>query len=719
MTTAYALRMRHTKTVTKVFPRHSLPKSTHQKKIQLFVFRNVDRSHGKETVAGVGGGKRDRNMEEVENEEEDVKPDISSLIPPLPDSMASLDLSSSIKKEGVDPYSKVVPWKGEPIEEDDDLDYLEDEEHNESVVSGDSDYDPGDVSDASTESISSGNSSGSSYTPNKCRGKGTRTREGLVGRKLSRTRSSQEASAPNRQPDTGEATKFCHSDREQQNLQPSFQTSVQLNASAPSKPALDDHKALSRPFLKPSRMYACDFCREVFPEQVTYRRHHCPLRTSAATTAVAAWGTPASIPMTFTTTTTTQPTVAPNPVLMTTMSNSLVSTTGPITGSNSGLMKVPCTIQGNSTLVSPLSVASAPSFTLPSIMLPSPTPSVQSGSRPIMATVVFNSPSGRVSRLVLQTQGLTFPTQTLSQTSPIRLSVPTQANTLNPTQASPSMQLTNLLLGGLIQPQTLLNSPHLTRPSAPSPVPASALTPTPASSLAPASAPVPAHIPASAPVTGPAPVPKTAPAPMPASFSVSPSTPLPASFPVPAQNSSRAAEPLKIVGLFVNRSQELALQQRLKKSWRAKGIFLCRQCGAISRQPSLCVRHRYLHRGSRQHRCDCGRTFQRQLHLLRHHVQHAEATRFVCTPCGQTFSGARCLARHKQGQERKRKRKRRVRPRKDCHAPFSCDCGQVFQRPAAFLWHKLKNPKRQGGLKHTQRNCSVSSAPSQIKTSSL
>ncbi|KAM4600967.1 uncharacterized protein ACJ7VT_020830 [Polymixia lowei] len=88
--------------------------------------------------------------------------------------------------------------------------------------------------------------------------------------------------------------------------------------------------------------------------------------------------------------------------------------------------------------------------------------------------------------------------------------------------------------------------------------------------------------------------------------------------------------PLSIVSMFKNDSRKLALKRRTKAGWRSKAPYLCRQCGAISRQPSLIVSHRYLHRGHRTHRCQCGRTFLHRLHLLRHCVQHAETTSYIC-----------------------------------------------------------------------------------------
>ncbi|KAG9331637.1 hypothetical protein JZ751_018613 [Albula glossodonta] len=860
---SYALWTRHTEMPSKVFPQDSQPENAQQKKFHLFVFRNMvrpkDQESGKEEARG---GKRDmlevekkmvmdekkgREMDraemevEVDNEmieDEDVKPDMSSLIPPLPqpDSISSRDANTSmkVKQEAVNAYSEVVPWEGEPIEDDDDLDLdppdeedkeEEEEEHDVPTVAWDSDYDPAEDSDASSESISSGNSSGSSYTPHKPRGKGvrTRTKGPAAGKKPTSALSLQVT------PSTGSPSMSLQGGGAQQQISNPQPVQVQtpakqsinvtvaqsLSQSEPNEPKVPD-----RPIRRPSRMYACDRCREVFPEQVTYRRHHCPFKITFTTTgALRTWGSPALGPPAVPTSLATsaqKPTPAPNPkpnpspnqppvaTMAVPAAGSLVSNSGsvPMSGS-SGAVKVtqmaipvpiPCSVQ-NSTLVSSLAVSGGPAFTLPSIVLPSPGPSAQSGSRPLMATVVFNgSGPGRMARLVLQSQGLTFPTPTLSQTQPMRLSVPAaQNNALAAAQTPPPVRLANLVLGGIIQPQTLVQPQRLasTSPSGPSsapapvsittptlvtspapvivptraanlgpvigpaptatPVPMTSPVPTPVSAVVPASGLIPTFKTAPTPVTTPSlktvttqvtsfapmtspmptttsilapasaqvPAPKTVPAPL------TTPTPLPALTPAPlGPNPSPTTEPLKILGLFVNRSQELALQQRLQKSWRSKGTFLCRHCGAISRQPSLGVRHRYLHRGSRPHRCPCGRAFPRRLHLLRHQVQHAEATRFVCAPCGQTFVGAGCLARHKQGRDNLRKSgtlpSAKAQAKKDCCKPFSCDCGQRFQRPAAFLWHKLKNPKRPGaggGLKkhgNPRPGQSFTSAASQI-----
>ncbi|XP_052003041.1 uncharacterized protein si:dkey-79d12.4 [Xyrauchen texanus] len=176
---------------------------------------------------------------------------------------------------------------------------------------------------------------------------------------------------------------------------------------------------------------------------------------------------------------------------------------------------------------------------------------------------------------------------------------------------------------------------------------------------------------------------------------------------IPLKTSSRQIQiptpaPLEIVAMFLNQSKDLPLQKRFQQSWRSKTIFPCRQCGAISRQLSLRVRHRYLHQGSRLYRCQCGKSFQRQLHLLRHQVQHAESVRFVCARCGNTFDGAHKLTLHKQRLHRKHKTSNcRQYAKKQCTAAFDCICGQEFVRPSALLWHMLKNAKP---LKHKHKN---------------
>lgn len=157
-----------------------------------------------------------------------------------------------------------------------------------------------------------------------------------------------------------------------------------------------------------------------------------------------------------------------------------------------------------------------------------------------------------------------------------------------------------------------------------------------------------------------------------------------------------------IVGLFKNNSQDIALKKRMTKGWRSKASYPCRQCGAILRQPSFIISHRYLHRGPRSHRCPCGRAFKHRLHLLRHCVQHAETVSYICVGCGDTFTGAKLLAEHMKGKSQKSHRSGRTRKckvKKKCRLPFTCDCGQLFFRPSAYIWHQIKNRRKAKRLK--------------------
>ncbi|XP_037532294.1 zinc finger and SCAN domain-containing protein 10 [Nematolebias whitei] len=150
--------------------------------------------------------------------------------------------------------------------------------------------------------------------------------------------------------------------------------------------------------------------------------------------------------------------------------------------------------------------------------------------------------------------------------------------------------------------------------------------------------------------------------------------------------------------LFESNNQQPPIKKNVKSSWRSRTPHPCRQCGAILRQPSSIISHRYLHRGRRLHRCQCGRAFKHRLHLLRHCIEHAEASNYICATCGETFIGAKLLAQHVMGNLRKKSRSGSVvkSTKNKCRMPFLCDCGQLFLRPSAYIWHQLQNWTKNG-----------------------
>ncbi|TNN68300.1 putative zinc finger protein 56 [Liparis tanakae] len=121
----------------------------------------------------------------------------------------------------------------------------------------------------------------------------------------------------------------------------------------------------------------------------------------------------------------------------------------------------------------------------------------------------------------------------------------------------------------------------------------------------------------------------------------------------PAGSDAVAPPMPSIMALFKNDSHDVAMMKRMNAGWRSKTPHPCRQCGAILRQPSFIISHRYLHRGHRSHKCQCGRAFKHQLHLLRHCVRHAETVSYICVSCGETFTGAKLFAEHMRGKSRK------------------------------------------------------------------
>ncbi len=188
------------------------------------------------------------------------------------------------------------------------------------------------------------------------------------------------------------------------------------------------------------------------------------------------------------------------------------------------------------------------------------------------------------------------------------------------------------------------------------------------------------------------------PASQPSSSVFAPSS-VPASSATDTTQATTACDPVSqstptIMAIFENDSKDVALMKRMNTGWRSKATYPCRQCGAIFRQPSLIISHRYLHRGRRSHQCQCGRAFKHRLHLLRHCVQHAENLSYICVSCGETFTGAKLLAEHIKGKSRRKSSprcKRKGKVKRKCKMPFTCDCGQLFFRPSAYIWHQLQN----------------------------
>ncbi|XP_017557550.2 uncharacterized protein si:dkey-79d12.4 [Pygocentrus nattereri] len=474
---------------------------------------------------------------------------------------------------------------------------------------------------------------------------------------------------------------------------------------------LQKHQAEIHPLTK----YVCSACLLVFPNQTSFTKHACCTRVPSGQIP-----TPAKIANTVKSPSTMILKFVPSPAVGVPSKQPLnngcsqaVSSLNVIYSNN--LINVVDTSQKHGTLSA---------STIP--VLPDKPSYTQTAPVQVSATMMLNSEQ-KVKSLVLKGQdpASSFTTSTQDKTGPVQV--------LIPASSSASMKPREVVLQGVVLPQqrpvrvpVCTSSPVSLSASNQSKValriptyPTTSTNVTVSFSPTPVQFPTPALVSASSMKTLPlstsqrlpgnvrpvtVPLTQSVPAPVASAASTQAHVMAPIQSSINLEGSCSTSSPVqvppssenhvKIVAMFVNQSQELVIQKRLRQSWHSKTIFPCRHCGAIARQPSLGIRHRYQHRGPRLHRCQCGRTFQRQLHLLRHQVQHAEAMRYVCAACGQTFQGTHHLASHK------RKVFFRFRPsdmkkgtRRECRNVFHCDCGQAFARSSALLWHMLKNSK--------------------------
>ncbi|XP_028836294.1 zinc finger E-box-binding homeobox 1 [Denticeps clupeoides] len=698
MTTAYALRVRHTKSITTIFPREALPAVAHQKKIQVFVLRSAQQDNTEAEAAGsrscILKGMPIPHAG-VSAEQEETKPELAECAP--------------------------LQWDSEEeLAEEEVMD--EDLQSDDSLPAGDTEYSP--ESKSETDSLpfdSDDNWSQNSSYVRKRKGHHSRTRAAI---KLPHM-----TSAINPEMPTLSSVKCPHCD-----LGPfvclkrhlSVCSSKEKTLSRRGPIACDEDRPETQLHANANPVVTCMSCWQPFANVALLKQHTC-----LATPSVAQGQS--QVP--------TVPSVTqPSPyqiirVVPTSVSAAPTQQTSRMSQAVAG--KRPSSLVSASNAVKIIKRLTNPAANLAS---PSTTSTVHGGGR---------------TQVVLPRKG-TFDPQAKLVTAQVPLRCP-QANAPNSTAA---LELKNLLLQGVIKPQTLVSTLQSTVPSSlcfskvpqtstvihvPSPAKVAApLNVCKPASLGTASSPVDVIVTSATRNSAPtdkwtllptdlrlfAPSVKAGPqGPQdllikPQSSSSFPSntlrwqlfgairpqviTPVPASslwrgpalVPSPSvpDLSCHNAAPLKILGLFVNQSKQVSLQLRLKMNWRSKIVYTCRQCGAVSRQPCLAVQHRYLHQGVRPHRCACGRTFHRQLHLLRHQVVHADTVHYICATCGRTFHGALALSRHKKGPARRGQK----RLRKQCMGSFTCKCGLKFLRPSSFLWHKLKNGKN--GLHSTMKS---------------
>ncbi|KAK6469784.1 hypothetical protein HHUSO_G32194 [Huso huso] len=292
----FAVVVRSVNSVTLRFPRDSVAEENRDKKIHVVVVRNVTGRKTEGIKQEEGGGDGDGRPAQVqgyraienpaeEEEEEDVKPDVSSLVPPLPAALSSPALRSqdALKEE----ESSCPPALPDPALGDSETESIA--ESNPVLPESSSD------SDSLPQGDSDGNSSGSSYRPRKRRGSsgvggGTGRNQPCSFQKPPRpirpnpssttappaADTASHTASPSKCPHCGIAysspslmLRHAQSCPER----PVTVTCELCSLTFPSQNSLIQHKAQGHHCV---RMYACHLCREVFPDFVIFSRHDCP-----------------------------------------------------------------------------------------------------------------------------------------------------------------------------------------------------------------------------------------------------------------------------------------------------------------------------------------------------------------------------------------------------------------------------------------------------------
>ncbi|XP_029535079.2 zinc finger protein 699-like isoform X3 [Oncorhynchus nerka] len=209
-------------------------------------------SEHSEDTESAGGTDNDRLTEssgETDIDEEDI--------------MLSEEEQEEVKSKREDRKNDIQSEK-----EDEDAEMLIDQEGEPSSSERESEFDPEELSDSDSGSSSTGESSGSSYTPvrtRKAKTRPSRTKQPLT--KLSQVKPYYCiycTKGPYHNMDFH--VKTCN--------MKDFQCSL-CQAVFPTEMAMLDHEVRTHSEAISGQMYTCEFCRQVFPDLAIYKNHNC------------------------------------------------------------------------------------------------------------------------------------------------------------------------------------------------------------------------------------------------------------------------------------------------------------------------------------------------------------------------------------------------------------------------------------------------------------
>lgn len=123
-------------------------------------------------------------------------------------------------------------------------------------------------------------------------------------------------------------------------------------------------------------------------------------------------------------------------------------------------------------------------------------------------------------------------------------------------------------------------------------------------------------------------------------------------------------------------SPEQILQNEIKKG---NNVFVCGECGkSFNRRLHLSIHHRK-HTGEKPFTCgECGKTFNQASNLVRHQQVHSDAKPHVCNQCGKSFKRPSQLTRHQLRHTDREKK-------------YACGiCGQRFTQSFNMIAHQRR-----------------------------